>query len=143
MKKKGYVYKMVVFIDNLTRLRNLVEFWMTSVIPSHSQRVDCYFRQKNVYIPLSNNQYKMSIFGRSVEYIKDVSENILYSHICEIDKSVLILFFFARSTVLSQERGKYISDPEKHDPTFTSASLIQGSHCNTCGHVMHADCWQG
>ena len=61
MKKKGYVYKMVVFIDNLTRLRNLVEFWMTSVIPSHSQRVDCYFRQKNVYIPLSNNQYKMSI----------------------------------------------------------------------------------
>ena len=47
-----------------------------------------------------------------------------------------------RSTVLSKSRGKVIEDPEQHDPLFTSADLPVGAHTSTCGHVMHADCWQ-
>ena len=47
-----------------------------------------------------------------------------------------------RSTVLSKERGKIIEDGEDYDPLFTPSTLHQAVHTSTCGHVMHADCWQ-
>lgn len=52
----------------------------------------------------------------------------------------VVLYF--RSTVLSQNRSKVLSNAEKHDPTFMSSDLNTGVHTNSCGHVMHADCWQ-
>ena len=47
-----------------------------------------------------------------------------------------------RSTVLSKSRGKMITNPDQHDPLFMSSDLMAGAHTSTCGHVMHADCWQ-
>ena len=44
--------------------------------------------------------------------------------------------------MLSKERGKIIEDGEDYDPLFTSSTLHQAVHTSTCGHVMHADCWQ-
>uniref|UniRef100_A0A8C9W452 E3 ubiquitin-protein ligase n=1 Tax=Scleropages formosus TaxID=113540 RepID=A0A8C9W452_SCLFO len=42
-----------------------------------------------------------------------------------------------RSTVLTQCRGK-----ETYNPLFMHPDLAVGTHTGSCGHVMHASCWQ-
>ena len=49
--------------------------------------------------------------------------------------------FLFRSTVLSRVRGTSIGNPEEYDPLFMPQNLMMGVHTSTCGHVMHADCW--
>uniref|UniRef100_A0A8C5E974 E3 ubiquitin-protein ligase n=1 Tax=Gouania willdenowi TaxID=441366 RepID=A0A8C5E974_GOUWI len=46
-----------------------------------------------------------------------------------------------RSTVLTQCRGK-ISSPGGTYPLFMPPELAVGTHTGSCGHVMHATCWQ-
>uniref|UniRef100_A0AAX7VGP7 E3 ubiquitin-protein ligase n=1 Tax=Astatotilapia calliptera TaxID=8154 RepID=A0AAX7VGP7_ASTCA len=46
-----------------------------------------------------------------------------------------------RSTVLTQCRGK-IPRPGTSYPLFMSPDLAVGTHTGSCGHVMHATCWQ-
>uniref|UniRef100_A0A8C2DQF1 E3 ubiquitin-protein ligase n=1 Tax=Cyprinus carpio TaxID=7962 RepID=A0A8C2DQF1_CYPCA len=46
-----------------------------------------------------------------------------------------------RSTVLTQDRGKTLS-PEGCYPLFMPPDLAVGTHTGSCGHVMHATCWQ-
>ncbi|KAI0239314.1 E3 ubiquitin-protein ligase UBR2 [Lamellibrachia satsuma] len=58
------------------------------------------------------------------------------------ERAMVLASFIHKSTVLSKSRGKVIEDPEQHDPLFTSADLPVGAHTATCGHIMHADCWQ-
>merc|ERR1719431_2125314 len=31
---------------------------------------------------------------------------------------------------------------EEYDPLFSNANLANGTHLSSCGHVMHAECWQ-
>ncbi|XP_057714744.1 E3 ubiquitin-protein ligase UBR1 isoform X2 [Corythoichthys intestinalis] len=51
-----------------------------------------------------------------------------------------------RSTVLTQCRGKMPSssgnDKETSYPLFMPPELAVGTHTGSCGHVMHATCWQ-
>ncbi|XP_005724070.1 E3 ubiquitin-protein ligase UBR1 [Pundamilia nyererei] len=51
-----------------------------------------------------------------------------------------------RSTVLTQCRGKIPSSradgPGTSYPLFMSPDLAVGTHTGSCGHVMHATCWQ-
>ncbi|KAJ7344783.1 hypothetical protein JRQ81_000733 [Phrynocephalus forsythii] len=48
-----------------------------------------------------------------------------------------------KSTVLTQHRGKVLElSGEKIDPLFMEADLSCGTHTGSCGHVMHATCWQ-
>lgn len=58
----------------------------------------------------------------------------IYNHICYI--------FCFRSTVMSQCKSRNPTDGENLDPLFTSSDLHVGSFTNSCGHTMHADCWQ-
>uniref|UniRef100_A0A672KZY2 E3 ubiquitin-protein ligase n=1 Tax=Sinocyclocheilus grahami TaxID=75366 RepID=A0A672KZY2_SINGR len=46
-----------------------------------------------------------------------------------------------RSTVLTQNRGKTLS-PKGSYPLFMPPDLAVGTHTGSCGHVMHATCWQ-
>ncbi|XP_052436368.1 E3 ubiquitin-protein ligase UBR1 isoform X3 [Carassius gibelio] len=46
-----------------------------------------------------------------------------------------------RSTVLTQNRGKTLS-PNGSYPLFMPPDLAVGTHTGSCGHVMHATCWQ-
>uniref|UniRef100_A0A8C2DRS7 E3 ubiquitin-protein ligase n=1 Tax=Cyprinus carpio TaxID=7962 RepID=A0A8C2DRS7_CYPCA len=46
-----------------------------------------------------------------------------------------------RSTVLTQNRGKTLS-PKGTYPLFMPPDLAVGTHTGSCGHVMHATCWQ-
>ncbi|XP_038072010.1 E3 ubiquitin-protein ligase UBR2-like isoform X2 [Patiria miniata] len=57
--------------------------------------------------------------------------------------SLVLPMFVQRSTVLAQARNKDLGNPDELDPLFVSAQLTWGVHANTCGHIMHADCWQG
>ncbi|XP_022090743.1 E3 ubiquitin-protein ligase UBR2-like [Acanthaster planci] len=60
------------------------------------------------------------------------------------DGECLVLpMFVQRSTVLSKARNRDLGNPDELDPLFVSSQLIWGVHASTCGHVMHADCWQG
>uniref|UniRef100_A0A667XIL5 E3 ubiquitin-protein ligase n=1 Tax=Myripristis murdjan TaxID=586833 RepID=A0A667XIL5_9TELE len=49
-----------------------------------------------------------------------------------------------RSTVLTQCRGKTLSNKAEGSsyPLFMPPELAVGTHIGTCGHVMHATCWQ-
>ncbi|KAI4878590.1 hypothetical protein NFI96_016707 [Prochilodus magdalenae] len=47
-----------------------------------------------------------------------------------------------RSTVLTQCRGKNVCTKEGSYPLFMPPDLAVGTHTGSCGHVMHATCWQ-
>ncbi|MCJ8736842.1 hypothetical protein PDJAM_G00016990 [Pangasius djambal] len=47
-----------------------------------------------------------------------------------------------RSTVLTQCRGKTLTPKESSYPLFIPPDLAVGIHTGSCGHVMHATCWQ-
>ncbi|XP_056332671.1 E3 ubiquitin-protein ligase UBR1 [Danio aesculapii] len=47
-----------------------------------------------------------------------------------------------RSTVLTQSRGKTLSPKVDYYPLFMPPDLAVGTHTGSCGHVMHATCWQ-
>ncbi|CAB1330943.1 unnamed protein product [Coregonus sp. 'balchen'] len=47
-----------------------------------------------------------------------------------------------RSTVLTQCRGKTLANKETLYPLFMPPDLAVGTHTGSCGHVMHAICWQ-
>ncbi|XP_048736873.2 E3 ubiquitin-protein ligase UBR2-like isoform X4 [Ostrea edulis] len=57
-------------------------------------------------------------------------------------RAMVLAGFVQRSTVMSQCKNKDPPDGEKSDPLFTSSDLHVGSFANSCGHTMHADCWQ-
>ncbi|XP_046903856.1 E3 ubiquitin-protein ligase UBR1 [Hypomesus transpacificus] len=46
------------------------------------------------------------------------------------------------STVLTQSRGRIPSQADKTYPLFMPPDLAVGTHTGSCGHVMHATCWQ-
>ncbi|XP_044285628.1 E3 ubiquitin-protein ligase UBR2 isoform X2 [Varanus komodoensis] len=61
----------------------------------------------------------------------------------KMDNTAMVLAAFVqRSTVLSKNRNKVIPDPEKYDPLFMHPDLSCGTHTGSCGHIMHAHCWQ-
>ncbi|XP_075411213.1 E3 ubiquitin-protein ligase UBR2 isoform X2 [Tenrec ecaudatus] len=57
-------------------------------------------------------------------------------------RAMVLAAFVQRSTVLSKDRRKCVQDPEKYDPLFMHPDLSCGTHTGSCGHVMHAHCWQ-
>uniref|UniRef100_A0A8B9C8Q5 E3 ubiquitin-protein ligase n=1 Tax=Anser brachyrhynchus TaxID=132585 RepID=A0A8B9C8Q5_9AVES len=61
----------------------------------------------------------------------------------KVDSRAMVLAaFIQRSTVLSKNRNRIIPDPEKYDPLFMHPDLSCGTHTGSCGHIMHAHCWQ-
>uniref|UniRef100_A0A8C5PGM3 E3 ubiquitin-protein ligase n=1 Tax=Leptobrachium leishanense TaxID=445787 RepID=A0A8C5PGM3_9ANUR len=57
-------------------------------------------------------------------------------------KAMVLAAFIQRSTVFSKNRSKIIEDPESYNPLFMHPDLACGTHTGSCGHIMHADCWQ-
>lgn len=65
--------------------------------------------------------------------------------LCQEDQAVtatgpamVLAAFVQQSTVLCQHRG----NTEEPDPLYLSSKLGASPHTSTCGHVMHAYCWQ-
>ncbi|XP_064603615.1 E3 ubiquitin-protein ligase UBR2-like isoform X2 [Liolophura sinensis] len=56
-------------------------------------------------------------------------------------RAMVLSAFVHRSTVLSTAKSSVECDEER-DPLLTPSTLPQGTHTSTCGHIMHADCWQ-
>uniref|UniRef100_UPI003AACA498 E3 ubiquitin-protein ligase UBR2-like n=1 Tax=Centroberyx gerrardi TaxID=166262 RepID=UPI003AACA498 len=57
-------------------------------------------------------------------------------------RAMVLAAFVQRSTVLSKNRSRAPPDPERHDPLFMHPDLAFGTHTASCGHIMHATCWQ-
>uniref|UniRef100_A0A8C2ZTY2 E3 ubiquitin-protein ligase n=1 Tax=Cyclopterus lumpus TaxID=8103 RepID=A0A8C2ZTY2_CYCLU len=57
-------------------------------------------------------------------------------------RAMVLAAFIQRSTVLSKNRRRNLPDPERHDPLFMNPDLSLGIHTASCGHIMHATCWQ-
>ncbi|XP_075941501.1 E3 ubiquitin-protein ligase UBR2 isoform X2 [Anarhichas minor] len=57
-------------------------------------------------------------------------------------RAMVLAAFIQRSTVLSKNRQRNLPDPERHDPLFMHPDLSLGIHTASCGHIMHATCWQ-
>nr|XP_056709117.1 E3 ubiquitin-protein ligase UBR2 isoform X1 [Euleptes europaea] len=58
------------------------------------------------------------------------------------NRAMVLAAFIQRSTVLSKNRSKVIPDPEKYEPLFMHPDMSCGTHTGSCGHIMHAHCWQ-
>lgn len=58
-------------------------------------------------------------------------------------KAMVYSTFVQSSSVLSNSRERFIEDSGSFDPLFSHWDLFWGCHARTCGHVMHATCWQG
>ncbi|XP_075996582.1 E3 ubiquitin-protein ligase UBR2 isoform X2 [Genypterus blacodes] len=57
-------------------------------------------------------------------------------------RAMVLAAFVQRSTVLSKNRSRATPEPEHHDPLFMHPDLSLGIHTASCGHIMHATCWQ-
>ncbi|KAM3862891.1 E3 ubiquitin-protein ligase UBR2 [Diretmus argenteus] len=57
-------------------------------------------------------------------------------------RAMVLAAFVQRSTVMSKNRSRALPDPEHHDPLFMHPDLAFGTHTASCGHIMHATCWQ-
>ncbi|XP_074503572.1 E3 ubiquitin-protein ligase UBR2 isoform X2 [Sebastes fasciatus] len=57
-------------------------------------------------------------------------------------RAMVLAAFVQRSTVLSKNRRRNLPDPEHHEPLFMHPDLSLGIHTASCGHIMHATCWQ-
>uniref|UniRef100_A0A671Y199 E3 ubiquitin-protein ligase n=1 Tax=Sparus aurata TaxID=8175 RepID=A0A671Y199_SPAAU len=57
-------------------------------------------------------------------------------------RAMVLAAFVQRSTVLSKNRRRNLPDPEHHDPLFMHPDMSLGIHTASCGHIMHATCWQ-
>ncbi|XP_055358375.1 E3 ubiquitin-protein ligase UBR2 isoform X3 [Betta splendens] len=57
-------------------------------------------------------------------------------------RAMVLAAFVQRSTVLSKDRHRNLPDPERYDPLFMHPDLSLGIHTASCGHIMHATCWQ-
>ncbi|XP_071961938.1 E3 ubiquitin-protein ligase UBR2-like isoform X2 [Antedon mediterranea] len=55
---------------------------------------------------------------------------------------MVLTAFIQRSSVLSRARDKKIVDKDSFDPLLKSTDLYWGTHVSSCGHIMHATCWQ-
>nr|XP_004660942.1 E3 ubiquitin-protein ligase UBR1 isoform X1 [Jaculus jaculus] len=62
----------------------------------------------------------------------------------KIENSAMVLSACVqKSTALTQHRGKPIDlSGETLDPLFMDPDLAHGTYTGSCGHVMHAVCWQ-
>lgn len=58
--------------------------------------------------------------------------------VTETGSAMVLAAFVQQSTVLCQCHGDF----QEHDPLYLSAKLGMSPHTSTCGHVMHARCWQ-
>uniref|UniRef100_A0A7N6F9T1 E3 ubiquitin-protein ligase n=1 Tax=Anabas testudineus TaxID=64144 RepID=A0A7N6F9T1_ANATE len=64
-------------------------------------------------------------------------------------RAMVLAAFVQRSTVLSKNQRRinglmevFMCVSEHHDPLFMHPDLSQGIHTTSCGHIMHATCWQ-
>ncbi|KAF3841609.1 hypothetical protein F7725_023560 [Dissostichus mawsoni] len=57
-------------------------------------------------------------------------------------RAMVLAAFVQRSTVLSKNRRRSLPEPVHYDPLFMHPDLFLGTHTASCGHIMHADCWQ-
>ena len=69
--------------------------------------------------------------------------------LCQEDEDIsvnappMVLCTYVQSSkVLSKNRNKSLDKLETFDQLFMDASLYWGIHTTSCGHVMHAVCWQ-
>ncbi|XP_067367513.1 E3 ubiquitin-protein ligase UBR2 isoform X5 [Channa argus] len=57
-------------------------------------------------------------------------------------RAMVLAAFVQRSTVLSKNRRHNLPDPDSHNPLFMHPDMSLGVHTASCGHIMHATCWQ-
>lgn len=59
------------------------------------------------------------------------------------DRVLVFSAYIQRSTVLAEARRHIIEEGDEADPLVPHRDHRVGVHMGSCGHVMHADCWQG
>lgn len=57
-------------------------------------------------------------------------------------RTLVMAAFVQKSTVLSRRRSDPLVLPDKSSFPFLPADLSSAPHTSSCGHVMHAACWQ-
>ncbi|XP_033841359.1 E3 ubiquitin-protein ligase UBR2 isoform X2 [Periophthalmus magnuspinnatus] len=57
-------------------------------------------------------------------------------------RAMVLSAFVQRSTVLSQNRQSSSSQSQSREVLFMNPEIALGIHTASCGHVMHATCWQ-
>lgn len=70
----------------------------------------------------------------------------MFNHYLQITTdgpSMVLAAFVQQSTVLCQNKtNDKLMDILKYDPLYLHSNLGPAPHTNTCGHVMHSECWR-
>ena len=86
--------------------------------------------------------------GPSRKLVKPKVNNIICilcqekEDVAEEGRTIVMAAFVQRSKVMSRSKGKNIADVTDYDPLFTPRDMFTGVYTNSCGHVMHAECWK-
>ncbi|VDO99734.1 unnamed protein product [Soboliphyme baturini] len=57
-------------------------------------------------------------------------------------RAIVYAAFVQNSSLFTKEPHRPLTHPDEFDPLYYPASLYFGVHTSSCGHTMHADCWQ-
>ncbi|XP_066593276.1 E3 ubiquitin-protein ligase UBR2 [Prorops nasuta] len=83
--------------------------------------------------------------GQTAKLLEEKSYTCI---LCQEDQTItangpamVFAAFVQQSTVLCQNRAN-IPNIDEPDPLYLSAKLGASPHTSTCGHIMHAHCWQ-
>ena len=80
-----------------------------------------------------------SLHFTCISYIQEEEE------LSPTSDTLVMASYVQRSTVLARRRGEGLETALVQDPTtfpFLRADLAAAPHTSSCGHVMHAACWQ-
>ena len=83
--------------------------------------------------------YYESLHFTCISYIQEEEE------LSPTSDTLVMASYVQRSTVLARRRGEGLETALVQDPTtfpFLRADLAAAPHTSSCGHVMHAACWQ-
>ncbi|KYO28439.1 hypothetical protein Y1Q_0016017 [Alligator mississippiensis] len=99
-------------------------------------------------IPIAINHYRIALGPKRGPSVTE--KEVLTCILCQEEQEVrlentamVLSACVQKSTALTQYRGKTLEDSDGMlDPLFMHPDLSCGTYTGSCGHVMHAACWQ-
>lgn len=87
--------------------------------------------------------------NKTLSLVSEKSKQIYRCILCQEEEEIslnsapMVLCCYVQSSrVLSKNRADIIEDFDNFDPLFMKNTLSWGINSTSCGHVMHAKCWQ-
>ena len=85
----------------------------------------------------------------TISHANEIQKKSYHCILCQEDEQILfnkspmvLCCYVQNSKVLSRNRMEAIESSQEFGPLFMKSTLFFGVNTTSCGHVMHANCWQ-